>query len=304
MPPIVKNTISTEVTGTLLITGASCEMGSSLIRKLLRPSLKIRAMVNQSLVNIPGCETRPGNLKNPELLARAVSGAEIVVHVAALTKSASESDYFETNVNGTKNLIDTCLEQGVQKIIYVSSLSASLDGGGYASSKLEAEECIKKSGLKWVIVRPSEVYGQRAGDSINQLIQFVKKYYWVPVIGSGQSKLSPVFIDDVVSAMVLSIFNVELENRIVTLAGPETLTYNALVDRIAVHFGVKRFKLHLPASLVKFTAMILSKLGINILVPDQIPRLLCKKSYEIDLAKEKLNYSPRCIEEGIKKNGY
>ena len=122
--PIVKNTISTKVTGTLLITGASCEMGSSLIRKLLRlrPSLKIRAMVNQSLVNMPGCETRPGNLKNPELLARAVSGAEIVVHMAALTKSASEFDYFETNVNGTKNLIDACLEQGVQKIIYVSSL--------------------------------------------------------------------------------------------------------------------------------------------------------------------------------------
>ena len=300
----IKNIISTEVTSTLLVTGASCEMGSSLILKLLRPSLKVRAMVNHSLVNIPGCEIRPGNLKNPRLLARAVSGVDTVVHVAALTKSSRESDYFETNVTGTKNLINACLEQGIQKIIYVSSLSASLDGGGYASSKLEAEECIKKSGLKWVILRPSEVYGQRTDDSINQLIQWVKKYYWVPVIGSGQSKLSPVFIDDVVSAMVLSIFNEELENRIVTLAGPEALTYDALVDRIAAHFGVKRFKLHLPASLVKFIALILSKLGINILVPDQIPRLLCKKSYEIDLAKEKLSYSPSCIEEGMKQNGY
>jgi NADH dehydrogenase len=301
---IVKNIISTEVMSTLLVTGASCEMGSFLIRKLLRPSLKVIALVNHSLVNVPGCEVRSGNLKNPELLARAVSGVEIVVHVAALTKSFRESDYFETNVTGTKNLIEACLEQGVQKIIYVSSLSASLDGGGYASSKLEAEECIKKSGLKWVILRPSEVYGQRADDSINQLIQWVKKYYWVPVIGSGKSKLSPVFIDDVVSAMVLSIFNEELENRIVTLAGPEVLTYNALVDRIAAHFGVKRFKLHLPISLVKFTAMILSKLGINILVPDQIPRLLCEKSYKIDLAKEELNYSPSFIEEGIKQNSY
>jgi NADH dehydrogenase len=179
-----------------------------------------------------------------------------------------------------------------------------MDGGGYAFSKLKAEDCIKKSGLKWVILRPSEVYGQKTDDSINQLIQWVKKYYWVPVIGSGQSKLSPVFIDDVVSAMALSIFNEELENKIVTLAGPEALTYDALVDRIASYFGVKRFKLHLPVSLVKFVAMILSKLGINILVPDQIPRLLCKKSYEIDLAKDKLNYSPSCIEEGINQNSY
>ena len=301
---IIKNIISIEVTSTLLVTGASCEMGSALIRKLLRPSLKIRAMVNHSLVNVPGCEIRSGNLKNTGLLARALSGVDTVVHMAALTKSSRESDYFETNVTGTKNLIDACLEQGVKKIIYISSLAASMDGGSYAFSKLEAEECIKKSGLKWVILRPSEVYGQRADDSINQLIQWIKKYYWVPVIGSGQSQLSPVFIDDVVSAMALSIFNEELENKIVTLAGPEALTYDALVDRIASYFGVKRFKLHLPVSLVKFVAMILSKLGINILVPDQIPRLLCKKSYEIDLAKDKLNYSPSCIEEGINQNSY
>ena len=277
-------------------------MGSSLIRQLSSFSdLKIRAMVHRSLVNVPGCEIRPGNLKNPGLLARALSGVDVVVHMAALTKSIRESDYFDINVDGTKNLIDACLGQGVKKIIYISSMAASLNGGGYSLSKLEAEQCIKKSGLRWVILRPSEVYGQRVDDSINRLIHWIQRYVCVPVIGSGKSKLSPVFIDDVVSAMALSIFNEELENKTVVLAGPEELTYDEVVDRVAAHFSVKRFKLHLSAGLVKFVAAVLSNLGINILVPDQIPRLLCKKSYEIDLAKEKLNYLPRCLEEGIKK---
>ncbi|MCS5641037.1 MAG: hypothetical protein NZ709_05965, partial [Candidatus Marinimicrobia bacterium] len=54
-----------KITNTLLVTGASSEMGSALIRQLLNNSdLKIRAMVHRSLVNIPGCEIRPGNLKN------------------------------------------------------------------------------------------------------------------------------------------------------------------------------------------------------------------------------------------------
>ena len=288
-------------TSTVLVTGASSEMGRALIRQLLNNAgLKIRAMVHRSLVNVPGCEIRPGDLKNSGSLVRALSGVDTVVHMAASTKTHRESDYFETNVRGTQNLIDACLGSGVKKIIYISSLAASLNGGGYSRSKLEAEQCIKRSGMRWIILRPSEVYGQRMGASINRLIHWIQRYIFVPVIGSGKCKLSPVFIDDVVSAIALSIFNQELENQTIVLAGPEELTYDELVDRVALYFGVKRFKLHLPAGLVKFIATVMSGLGINTLTPDQIPRLLCEKSFGIDLAREKLGYSPRSLEEGIK----
>jgi NADH dehydrogenase len=292
---------SPKIINTLLVTGASSEMGSALIRQLLNNSdLKIRAMVHRSLVNVSGCEIRPGNLKNKGLLVRALSGVDTVVHMAALTKSTRESDYFEVNVSGTKNLIDACVESGVKKIIYISSAAASLHGGGYSRSKLEAEQSIKKSGMKWLILRPSEVYGQREGDSINRLIRWIQRYIFVPVLGTGTCKLSPVFIDDVVSAIAVSIFNKELENETIVLAGPEELTYDDLVDRVAAYFGVKRFKLHLPVGLIRFGITVMPKLGMNILVPDQISRLLCNKSFGIDLAKEKLDYSPRILEEGIK----
>ena len=288
-------------TGTVLVTGASSEMGSALLRQLLKSSgLKIRAMVHRSLVNVSGCEIRPGNLKNKGLLVRALSGVDTVVHMAALTKSTRESDYFEVNVRGTKNLIEACLESGVKKIIFISSAAASLNGGGYSRSKLEAEQLIKKSGMKWLILRPSEVYGQREGDSINRLIRWIQRYIFVPVIGAGTCKLSPVFIDDVVSAIAVSIFNKELESETIVLAGPEELTYDDLVDRVAAYFGVKRFKLHLPVGLIRFGITVMPKLGMDILVPDQISRLLCDKSFSIDLAKEKLDYSPRILEEGIK----
>jgi nucleoside-diphosphate-sugar epimerase len=154
--------------------------------------------------------------------------------------------------------------------------------------------------MKWVILRPSEVYGQRMGDSINQLIHWIEKYIFVPVVGAGTCKLSPVFIDDLVPAIALSVFKEELENETIVLAGPEELTYNDLVDRIAAYFGVKRFKLHFPEGLIRFGVRAMSRLGLNILVPDQISRLLCEKSFRIDLARKKLGYSPRFLEEGIK----
>ena len=290
-----------KTTKNLLVTGASSEMGSTLIRQLLNNSdLKIRAMVHRSPVNIHGCEVRQGDLKKTDLLVKTLSGVDTVVHIAALTKSTRELDYFEVNVKGTQNLINASLASGVKKIIYISSAAASLHGGGYSRSKLEAEQRIMQSGMQWVILRPSEVYGQRAGDSINQLIHWVQSYIFVPVIGDGTYKLSPVFINDVVPAMALAIFNEELENKTIVLAGPEELTYDDLVDRIATYFGVKRFKLYLPEGLIRLGIMIISKLGINFVVPDQIPRLLCNKSFRIELAKKKLGYSPRILEEGIK----
>jgi nucleoside-diphosphate-sugar epimerase len=292
---------SSNITKNLLVTGASSEMGSALILQLLNnSSLKIRAMAHRSPVNIHGCEIISGDLKKSDLLVKALSGVDTVVHLAALTKSARESDYFEVNVRGTQNLIDASLDCGVKKIIYISSAAASLHGGGYSCSKLEAEQRIMQSGMNWVIIRPSEVYGQRSGDSIHQLIHWIQSCFFVPVIGVGTYKLSPVFIDDVVPAMALAIFNEELENKTIVLAGPEELTYNDLVDRIARYFGVKRFKLYLPEGLIRLGIMVVSKLGINFVVPDQIPRLLCKKSFRIDHAKEKLGYSPRILEEGIK----
>lgn len=297
---LTKSSLS-KPTLTILITGASSNIGSALIRQLSNfPDLKIRAIVHRSLVNVPGCEIRLGDLNNRDLMVRALAGVDTVIHLAALTKSKKESDYLDTNVVGTKNLLDACLEQGVEKIIHVSSQAASLTGGSYSRSKLEAEECVKESSLKWVILRPSQVYGQ-GDDSIERLIWWIRSYACVPVIGAGESKLSPVYIDDVVSAMALSIFVDEIENETIVLAGPEELTYDDLVDRIACYFGVKRFKIHLPEGLVKLAVAVLSKLGMDLLVPDQIPRLLCEKFYEIDLARTKLDYSPRYLEDGLEK---
>ncbi|MBC8283347.1 MAG: NAD-dependent epimerase/dehydratase family protein [Nitrospinae bacterium] len=284
----------------ILLTGASSGLGVALIRRLSNsPDLEIKAMVHRSLVNIDGCEARQGDLDKPELLARAVDGIDTVIHMAALTSSAQESEYFRTNVAGTQNLVDACVLAGVKRIIHISSRAASLDGGGYSRSKLEAEECVKKSGLQWLILRPSEVYGQGTGDTITRLIHWVRRSPLVPVIGTGQARLSPVYIDDLVFVIERLIFDGVLTSETILLAGPEDLTFDELVDRIAGYFGVRRFKLHLPAGLVKFAATVLSGMGMKILVPDQIPRLLCSKDQDISKTSALISYSPRKLEEGM-----
>jgi len=286
----------------ILVTGASSGLGGALLRRLSNCSgLEMKAMVHRSFVNLSGCESLQGDLDSPESLARAVEGVDTVIHMAALTHSARESEYFKVNVTGTQNLIEACVLAGVKRIIYISSSAASAEGGGYSRSKMEAEECVKRSGLSWLILRPSEVYGQGTGDTINRLVEWVRKYPCVPVVGAGTALFSPVYVDDVVSAMTLSILDAKLESETVLLAGPEALTFVELVNRIAKYFKVRRFKLHLPVRLIKFVASFLSFLGIEVLVPDQIPRLLCSKDHGIHKTSALISYSPRKLEEGLKK---
>jgi hypothetical protein len=102
-----------------------------------------------------------------------------------------------------------------------------------------------------------------------------------------------------VSAIERSILEKELNYKTILLAGPEELTFDELVDRIAEYFGVRRFKLHLPVGLVIIAAKVLSSMGINILVPDQIPRLLCSKDHDIRKTSALIPYAPRKIEEGM-----
>ncbi len=284
----------------ILITGASSRIGVALIRRISSCSnLEAKAMVHRSLINITGCETRKGDLGKHESLVKAVEGIDTVVHMAALTHSVRESEYFRINVDGTQNLVDACVMAGVKKIIFISSRAACEEGGGYSLSKLKAEECVRKSGLQWLILRPSEVYGQGAGDAINRLIQWIRKYPLVPVLGRGKAKFSPLYIDDLVSAIEQSILDEKLVSETILLAGPEEMTFDELVDRTSKYFGVSRSKLHLPVSIVKIGSKVFSCLGVKILVPDQIPRLLCIKDRDISKASSLISFFPRKLEEGI-----
>ena len=176
------------------------------------------------------------------------------------------------------------------------------EGGPYSQSKLEAEKLIKDSRMKWLIIRPSQTYGhQSSGSSVDMLIWCIKNFIFVPVIGDGTAQLSPVLFDDLVQGITSLIISDGLENETIILAGPQQYTYNEFIDRVAKFYKVKRIKIHISATIIKFLINILTKFGFTKLVPDQVPRLLSKYSYDIFVAKEKISYSPCNLEEGLKK---
>lgn len=285
---------------TILVTGASGGLGRALLPRLVaRGDLRVRALVHRTPVALPGCETVRGALDDAASLAHALGRVDAVLHLAALPHSRRAALYHDVNYEGTRRLVAVCRQSGVRRLVHVSSCAAHPDGGAYAVSKLRAEQCVRESGLDWLVLRPAEGYGAGAREGVDELVRWVRKFPVVPILGDGQYRMSPVWVGDVIAALADSLVRDDLSRQILTLAGPETMSYAALIDRLSAHFGVRRLKLHLPVVLMRAVVGLAARLGVGRLAPDQLPRLLAPKDYDIGAACERLGYRPRRLEEGL-----
>jgi nucleoside-diphosphate-sugar epimerase len=284
----------------ILITGASSTLGKKLTLKLFKmKQFSIRLLEHRSPVCRGNCEIFPGDLQVFDSLGRACSEIDTVVHLAALTHSSFGKEYFAINEEGTKNLITACKKNNVRRFIFVSSAAASEEGGDYGVSKLRCEEWVRKSGLDWVILRPSEVYGMKMEEGIGKLVAWVEKYPIIPVIGDGSCFMSPVSVDDVVKVMMEILRDDSIKKETLNLCGPEKMTMNELIDRLAEIQKVQIKKIFLPIWFVRFGIGVLSFFKSSLAFSDQIPRLLCRKDQSIDKTQAIVSYNPKKIEEGL-----
>ncbi len=109
------------------VTGGTGFLGSYLVRDLLARGTNVRVLARPSpradRLAAAGVEIAPGDLRDPESIARAVRGADIVYHLAAKVGAAPYKDYFEINVGGTERVVKACTENGVGQFVYASSLA-------------------------------------------------------------------------------------------------------------------------------------------------------------------------------------
>ena len=284
----------------LLITGASSTLGKNLTSELLKTGkFSIRLLEHHSPVSNENCEVFKGDLQDIDNLVNACAGVDIVIHLAALTHSSSSKSYFNINVVGTENLLAACQKNKVKRFIFVSSSAASEKGGEYGVSKLRGEEKVKRSSLDWVILRPSEIYGPNMEEGIGKLISWIKKFPVIPVIGDGSYFLSPVYVDDIINIMVEIIKDNLFIKETLNLCGPEKMTMNELVDRLARIHKVQRKKMFFPIWFVRLGIAFLSIVKPDVIFSDQVPRLLCDKDRTINKTQAIIPYNPRKIEEGF-----
>ena len=286
----------------LLITGASSVLASRLVALLLESGkFSFRLLEHRSVARIKTCETICGDMTDPESLDRGCQGMDGVLHFAALTHSSNNAEYFRINREGTQNLINACKRKNVRRFVFISSVAASGDGGAYGLSKLASEDLVCGSGLQWIILRSSEVYGPQMKEGIGKLISWVKNLKFIPIVGDGSYCMSPVYIDDVVEAMAQVVMNPDLTNRKLNLCGPEIIPFGEVIDRLSRYLEVRRNKIFIPVWIARLGVSLASLMKLGSFTPDQIPRLLCRKDQDISQTATLISYCPRKLEEGLRE---
>ena len=286
----------------VLITGASGSIGQRLVSKLSGYNkYDIKELIRAEIIienSETGIEEISGDLRQYDSLVRATTGVDTIIHLAGITHTHTTSLYYQINLLGTKNLIQAAEQTGVRQFIFLSTRTASYDGGGYARSKLLAEQSLIRSNLNWVIIRPAEVYGTGSENGIQQIINSVKNRRILPIVGNGRFTLAPVFVDDLVDGIESTIGNHQAVGKIFVLQGPKEYTFVEMVGVVENQLKRKTLKIFLPVLIVKILVYFFYLLRSKLIYRDQIPRLLCSKS-EGDYSFEYLGIRPRRLEDAI-----
>jgi nucleoside-diphosphate-sugar epimerase len=270
-----------------LVTGGSGFIGSHLVEGLLQRGHEVRALVRST------SSTRwlrdlkigfaYGDTRDKDSLRGAVRGMDYVFHLGGVISAPDRRTYFEVNTQGTRNIVEACIEvnPGLRKFVYVSSISAAGPSrcdallneesecrpvSEYGRSKLAAEEVVLSLAerLPVTIIRPPNVLGPRQrelAESIKLLRMRIK-----PLIGRKSSRTSIAAVGDIVRALVLAAEDPRSAGRIYYVTDGCAYSWREITDAVAEAVGIGRIYLPIPfplqylvAALAEGAARILKK---------------------------------------------
>jgi uncharacterized protein YbjT (DUF2867 family) len=277
----------------VLVTGATGFTGSAVVPLLLAQGHSVRCLVRPSSdrrwLPAAGIDWSVGDVGDPKSLAAAMAGIDVLVNIASL------------GFGHAPTIVQAAREARVPKAVFVSTTALLTTLAAQSKEvRLAAEALIGESGIAATILRPTMIYGSRRDRNISRLIGYVKSSPVIPVFGSGRHLQQPVHVDDVAAAIASAAVTPLTAQRTYTVAGPEALTYNQVVDVVAAAVGRKVLKLHLPARPVVAGLALLESVGLRLPVrSEQVRRLEEDKAFDIADAVRDLGFSPRPFPEGV-----
>src|SRR6266849_1570443 len=250
----------------ILITGATGYIGRHLGARLVQQGERPRCLVRDvkraaALLPAGQVEIAQGNNTQAATLAAALQGVDTVVHAAFITadhKQSSGNHYYETNVQGTANLIKAAQAASVTRIIEMSGLGTRPDKPGtYMQGRYQAEHMLKESGLDWTIIQPSVLFGKDA-PFIKGLADLIRTSPVVPLIGGGKMLFQPIYVEDVVTVVLKVLQEPERTNhKTFTIGGPECYTFTQIIDALLRAMHKNRIKVPTPLPLIGLGAAVM-----------------------------------------------
>jgi len=242
----------------IFLTGASGFVGHHLLSRLcFEPVAQIFCLTRRPLAVTPqlghdNVRFLHGSLSDVAVYRDFLAQCDCVIHLAALTGKAPPAEYFRSNVEGTRILLETCRSAGVKKFLFVSSIAAGFSEKQryyYAQSKEQAEQLVRQSGLRHTILRPTMIFGPAS--PVQAGLERLAALPVVPVFGDGRTPVQPIHVGDVAEFIMSIVAAERFAGETLEIGGPQALSIEDLLRRMRIHrTGKDALTLHLPLSLL------------------------------------------------------
>jgi len=255
----------------ILVTGGTGFVGPRVVHALRERDRPVRALVRdpsgRSATTLAawGAELVQGDMTDRGGLRRAVEGAEVVVHLVAI-RQGKEEQFRQVMEDGTRDLVVAAQEGGVRRFVLMSALGTSdetKDLVPYYHAKWVQEQTVRASGLEHVIFRPSFVFA-RDGGILPTFRKLAKLTPVTPIIGSGQQRIQPIWIEDVGAYFAQSVDSAEAANRTFELGGPDVVSWNEFWQQLKRALGQRRPSIHVPTRVMRVNALLTERLPGNV----------------------------------------
>ncbi len=241
----------------LLLTGATGTIGRPLLRRLLETGVEVRCMVRDPRRLGPEraqVQIALADLADPFSFRHALRGVDTVVHLAAAIRDQPRGSIEDLAGAATWRLVRAAQRADVQRFVFFSALGASDDNPArLLRAKAIAERAVVSSSLDHTIFAPSIVYSPE--DPFMRLLKRMSVLPVVPLSGSGRATFAPICADDVADCVVAALprgpHGATAQGARFELAGPETLSYRAIVETVLRSLGRSRRLLPIPTAIVR-----------------------------------------------------
>jgi nucleoside-diphosphate-sugar epimerase len=280
--------------GTLFLTGATGHTGCRVARRLLDDGWQLRCLSRTPAHRqfIPSSErvrVIAGDLHGPCGLVEHIAGCTAVIHMA--------------HVGFVPVMLGLCESCGIRRFICLSSTRRFTRFAEETSMRVIAgETALENSSLDFTALRSTMIFGGPRDRNIGKIVRWLKRCRLMPLIGGGRNLLQPVFVEDLVEAVVLTLNEPAATHRkFLTIAGPEPMTQRLMVEKIGRILGRPPVWLPVPWFMMYVLAWILEKVRREPFVNRaKIRRLLEDKDFDISETLEIIQgWQPRSFEEAV-----
>ena len=206
------------------------------------------------------------DFNDEDTMAQALKDVDIIVHLIGSIYRPKQMTMEQMHKDITSIMVRAAIKNKVKKIIYISAIGSKKDAESeYHKTKALAEQEIINSGIPYVVLRPSlifgKMYGRRNSKLIDKLAQSISNLPFIPVIGSGKNKLQPLFVMDLARCIFESI-NPKITGVTIEIGGPEILPFDVIAKKIAKSINMdKKTLVKIPKPIVAMLACVMEKIS-------------------------------------------